>query len=143
MIFYEKYEIEKEEDYLLGSLANINESIKFKNKNLFLENFFNFYHYNIKDYNDVSFLKVKNSLKKNTKKLSKNYENNSNQSSIKTRSFSFHSIHNVDVDFNNLAEKVDILSINESECSTNNSNFHGKSSFDLFLNDPILSKNII
>ena len=62
MTIYEKYEIEKEEDNLIGSLANINQSIKSKDKNLFLENISDFYRINLIQYcND----KEKGDLNKN------------------------------------------------------------------------------
>ncbi len=159
MTVYEKYAIEEDEDYLMGSLANINASIKSKDKNLFLENVSNFYNKNIRDYNDKNIQKIKE-IKERQKKFEdrkekenqKNNNNNNNnklstnsyEESVKiARSFSFQSIQNLDINFNDFAKKFDILSIN-SKCSTVSSNFLTKSpAANFFINDPILSQNIL
>lgn len=166
MTVYEKYAIEEDEDYLIGSLANINDSIKSKDKNLFLENVSNFYHKNIRDYNDKNIQKIKE-IKDRKKKFQEkkekenqtdntnnnnnpknnntnnNNNNNSHEESFKiARSFSFQSIQNLDINFNDFAKKFDILSIN-SKCSTLSSNFLAKSPANFFVNDPILAQNIL
>lgn len=158
MTVYEKYAIEQDEDYLIGSLANINQSIRSKDKNLFLENISNFYHKNIRDYNDKNIKKIKEIKERQKKFLEKkekenktnnatgdNLNNNNNFSQEESkiaRSFSFQSIQNLDINFNDFAKKFDILSIN-SKCSTHSSNFFTKSPANFFINDPILSQNIL
>jgi len=144
MTVYEKYAMEEDEDYLISSLANINESIRSKDKNQFLENISNFYQKNIRDYNDKNIQKIeeiKERQKKHEEKNEKtnknpndNINNNSHEESKIARSFSFQSIQNLDINFNDFAKKFDILSIN-SKCATVSSNF--------FVNDPILSQNIL
>jgi len=150
MTVYEKFAIEQDEDYLLDSLANINESIKSKNKNLFLENVSTFYQNNIKDYNDKYTQKIqeikerqKNFQEKKSELTIQNTNAMSDENSFKPpRSFSFQSIQNLDVNFNHFGKKFDILSIN-SKCSTLSSNFFTRSPVELFINDPILSQNIL
>ena len=135
--------MEQDEDYLLGSLAKINESIKSRDKKLFLENITNFYQNNLKDYNDKNIKKIKelkekkNFLKNNKKELREEDEYNKF-----CRSVSFQSIQNLDVNFNNLENKLDIFSFN-SLFSTHSSKFLEKSSINFFNNDPILSQNIM
>lgn len=162
MIVYEKYAIEEDEDYLIGNLANINESIRSKDKYSFLENISNFYHKNIRDYNDKNIQKIKE-IKERQKKFQEKKEeenklnsindnnnlnlnslnkNNSLEESKIARSFSFQSIQNLDINFNDFAKKFDILSIN-SKCSTISSNFAVNSPINFFLKDPILSQNIL
>lgn len=153
MTVYEKYAIEEDEDILIGSLANINKSIKSKDKSLFLENISNFMQKNIRDYNDKSVQKIEEIKRRQTifksELHNKNYSNSDQKQqqtiddSIKfTRSFSFESIQNIDVNFNDLGKKNDILSIN-SKCSTLTSNVLVRSPVELFINDPILSQNIL
>jgi hypothetical protein len=153
MTVYEKYAIEKDEDYLVGSLANINESIRSKDKNLFLENISNFYQNNMRDYSDKNLKKIKeikerqrifyekNEKKNNT--INKDMNAASQGDSIKPpRSFSFQSIQNLDVNFNDFGKQFDFLSIN-SKCSTLSSNVFIRSPVNFFINDPILSQNIL
>jgi len=156
MTVYEKYAIEQDEDYLIGSLANINESIRSKDKNLFLENISNFYQNNIRDYNDKNLKKIKE-IKERQKRFKENKQiqsdkdiltnsniiNTSQEESFKPpRSFSFQSIQNLDVNFNDFGKQYDILSIN-SKCSTLSSNVFIRSPVNFFINDPILSQNIL
>jgi GTPase SAR1 family protein len=152
MTVYEKYAIEQEEEFLIGSLANINESIKSKDKYLFLENVSNFFQKNIREYNDKNLQKIQEIKRRQTKFKENFNEKNysiteqkptSNDYSIKfTRSFSFESMQSIDVNFNDLGKKNDILSIN-SKCSTLSSNYFTRSPVELFINDPILSQNIL
>ena len=143
MIVYEKYAIEQDEDYLVGSLANINESIKSKDKHLFLENVSNFYHNNIKDYSDKNLKKIKELKEKKNKLKKKGKTNPKDDIFYKiSGSHSFESIQNLNVDFDDLSKKLDILSIN-SNCSTISSNFIDRSPINLFINDPILAQNIL
>lgn len=148
MTVYEKYAIEKDEDYLLNNLANINESLKIKDKNLFLENISSFYQNNYKFYKDKSFLKskIEKTIKNDSSEKLNEFQNNDiniNESLIKTRSFSFHSIQNMEINFNNFGKKFDILTNTDSQCSTLCSNYFIKSPLEFLINDPILSQNIM
>lgn len=152
MTVYEKYAVEEDEDFIIGSLANINESIKSKDKSLFLENISNFLHKNIRDYNDKSLQKIeeikrrRSNFKGNLTET--NFPNTDEKPAINddspkfTRSFSFHSIQDLDVNFNDLGKKNDILSF-DSKSSTLSSNILPRSPAELFINDPILAQNIL
>lgn len=156
MTVYEKYAIEQDEDYLIGNLANINESIKSKDKHLFLENISNFYQNNIKDYNDKNLKKIQEIKERQNRYKNKenlninsinannpNPPNSINDEAFKApRSFSFESIQNLEVNFDEMGKSFDILSIN-TKSSTLSSYQHGKTPLNFFINDPILSQNIL
>jgi hypothetical protein len=165
MAIYEKYEIEKEEDNLIGSLANINQSIKSKDKNLFLENISDFYRINLIQYcnekekedlnknilNNQKDNKIKFKKKKNFKEKNKTIKNEEDILYSCPRSFSFESLKNINVNFNELRKNLDILNINKK---TTNINSKGKTigkdkiknknnPFNLIIKNPIFSQNIL
>lgn len=176
MTVYEKYEIEKDEDNLIGSLANINQSIKSKDKNLFLENISDFYKTNLiqyrnSDYNSYTSEKElkKDSIKNknltsppkekvnqkliNNKINTKNNEIPNTVSNRKTskeenilyscpRSFSFESIQNIDINFNEIGKKLDILEI-KKKSNKHSLKEKGNNPFNQLFQNPIFSQNIL
>lgn len=144
MTVYEKYEIEKDENNLIGSLANINQSIKSKDKNLFLENISGFYKTNL-----PLELEKKESLKEESEnKKMKNQKNKEEELQFScTRSFSFESLKNIDINFNELGKNLGILKINSKLSNKNlkekNKNKNKNNPFNLLMKNPIFSQNIL
>jgi hypothetical protein len=165
MTIYEKYEIEKEEDNLIGSLANINQSIKSKDKNLFLENISDFYRINLIQYctdkekgdlnknilNNQKDNKIKFKIKKNVKEKNKPEKNEEDILYSCPRSFSFESLKNININFNELRKNLDVLNINKKTTNKNNKEkINGKEKiqnknnpFNLIIKNPIFSQNIL